>query len=315
MKKKSRVIVLLSGGLDSQLALKIMINFGLEVVALSFSTPFFNSEKARLVCKNFKIPLIEKDISQKHFLLLKNPPHGYGKNMNPCIDCHGLMFRLAGEIMKKNNFDCLVTGEVLGQRPMSQNKQSLKTVEKIAGLTGYILRPLSAQNLEETILEKEGALDRNKLFDFQGKSRKPQIALAAKYGLKDYPTPASGCRLTDPGFSKKLRALLDHDDLATPDDTRLLSLGRLFLLGKNSFMILGRNEDENKQLTKSSQKIDYLVYIKDWPGPTALARIKKPDNFEKIFAVVANKIKNFSRQARAVTDQIIYMANGEEIKI
>lgn len=309
--KKVRALVLLSGGLDSQLAVKILQNAGVdEVVALTFETPFFNANKARIAVEKLGIKIIVQDISEEHFRIVKNPSRGYGKNMNPCIDCHGMMFRIAKEIAEKEGFDIIATGEVLGQRPFSQNKQALRSVEKIAGLEDKILRPLCAKNLAETVYEKEGLVDREKLMDFSGKSRKPQMALAKKFGLKDYPTPAGGCRLTEPGYSKKLRKLLEHNSEVTTRDVTLLKTGRLFLIGEKSFVIIGRDKEENEELKNLASKENYLINMPDFASPTALIVSKEPDNFENLFSIVAQKVRGYSREAREYGGEIGFRVSG-----
>jgi tRNA U34 2-thiouridine synthase MnmA/TrmU len=220
MKKNSKALVLLSGGLDSILAAKILKNQGIKITALSFRSYFFNEKNAKKAAKNLKIPIKIIDFSRENLGIVKNPKHGYGRAMNPCIDCHILMLKKAKEILEKEKFhpapepsarygaSFVVTGEVLGQRPMSQNKNSLNLIEKESGLRGYLLRPLSAKLLEPTIPEKEGLIKREKLFDITGRSRKRQMALAKKWKIKWYPTPTGGCLLTDLGFGKRLKELL-----------------------------------------------------------------------------------------------------------
>ena len=308
--KNPKALVLLSGGLDSTLAVRVLQNAGCEVTALSFETPFFNANKARKAAENLGIEIITKDISEIHFPIVQNPPHGFGKNMNPCIDCHGLMFRLAGELAKKENFQIVASGEVLGQRPFSQNPTALRTVQKIAGIE--ILRPLSAKLLPETSYEKEGLVDREKLFNFQSKNRKPQIALAEKFGITDYPTPAGGCLLTDPGYSRRLREFLERDPDATPEDVRLIRIGRFSPMGERSFAMIGRGQAENEQLETLESSEIYLIKMQDFVGPTALLRIKKPDDFEKIFPEVAQKIRSYGRDSKKHEGEIVFIIWGKE---
>jgi tRNA-specific 2-thiouridylase len=200
---KTRALGLCSGGLDSMLAGLVLREQGIEVEWVTFETPFFNAAKAGKASRITGIPLTVKAIYPVYIEMLKNPPAGYGKYMNPCMDCHALMFKLAGAIMRAREFDFLFSGEVLGQRPMSQNKTSLRYVEKHSGFDGYILRPLTAKNLPETIPEKEGLVDRELLLDIAGRGRKDQIKLAEKFGIKDYPAPAGGCLLTDVGYTNR----------------------------------------------------------------------------------------------------------------
>jgi tRNA U34 2-thiouridine synthase MnmA/TrmU len=203
--------------------------------------------------------------------MLKNPPAGYGKQMNPCMDCHALMFKLAGKMMEDNKFDFLFSGEVLGQRPMSQTKSSLMYVAKHSGFKGYILRPLSAKKLPETIPEKEGWVDREHLLDIAGRGRKRQIALASKFGITDYPAPAGGCLLTDVGFSRRLKDLFDHQDTCTEEELHLLKYGRHLRLNRQAKMIVGRTEKDNEQIIKyHNPQTDTIIDVKDHPSPIAL---------------------------------------------
>jgi len=244
---------------------------GIDVEWINFETPFFSAEKARKASKQTRIPLRVKDITGEYLQMLKNPPRGLGKNMNPCMDCHAMMFNIAGEIMKEEGFDFLFSGEVVGQRPMSQTKPSLRYVEKTSGFDGYILRPLSAKNLPETIPEKEGLVDREQLLGFSGRTRKPQIALAKEYGITDYPAPAGGCLLTDKGFSDRLRDLFKQQESFTTNEIHLLKHGRHIRLKSGEKIIVGRTKDDNESITQyyDSQK-DTLIKLKGSPGPIVL---------------------------------------------
>ena len=266
--KKIKALLLFSGGLDSTLAAKILQEQGFEIQAIFFKSYFFNIKEKKL---DFGFRVV--DISNKQFEIVKNPEHGYGKNMNPCIDCHLLMFKEAKKIMDKEGFDIVITGEVLDERPMSQNRKSLDFLEKESGLKGKLLRPLSAQLLEPTDLEKQGAIDRSKLYAIQGRTRKKQIELANKFGIKNYPTPAGGCLLTDPEFSNKLRELLEKNKKVSKDDLNLLYYGRHFW-HNNVKIVVGRDEAENQAIEKLKQEGDVLIELKDIPGPITLVRGK-----------------------------------------
>jgi hypothetical protein len=191
--------------------------------------------------------------------------------MNPCIDCHALMFKKAKEIMKKDKFDFVATGEVLGERPMSQNLNSLKLIEKESGLTGYLLRPLSAKLLEPTVPEKNGLVDRNKLFDIAGRSRKPQMALAKKWGIREYPAPAGGCLLTELVLGQRLKELLEIHPKCEADDINILKYGRHTWFGKAK-IVVGRDNEENQIIKRISRKGDIVFEMKDYPGPVTLVR-------------------------------------------
>ncbi len=268
---KVRALGLCSGGLDSTLAGLVLRDIGIDVEWISFETPFFTAAKARKASEKTGIPLTVKPIYPVYIKMLRNPPAGYGKQMNPCMDCHALMFKLAGEMMREQDFDFLFSGEVLGQRPMSQNKSSLQYVEKHSGFKGYILRPLSAQNLPETIPEKKGLVDRERLLDIAGRGRKRQIALASKFGITDYPAPAGGCLLTDIGYSRRLKELFDHQAECTEEELHLLKYGRHFRLKGNTKLIVGRTEKDNENILKyHNPQTDTVIDVKDHPSPIAL---------------------------------------------
>ena len=241
----TRALAMLSGGLDSILAAKLIKDQGIEVIGITYKSYFFNEENARRMVKQIDIPLEVVDFSDEHFELVKNPKHGYGKNMNPCIDCHAMMMRYSGELLKKFEADFIITGEVINQRPMSQNAGALNTVKKESGFSDKILRPLCAKLIPPTEMEESGLVDREKLMNINGRSRKVQIELAEKWNIKDYPSPAGGCKLTEPGYSKRLRDLLDNNDDITPRDMELLRYGRRFRVSKNTVIISARTKDES----------------------------------------------------------------------
>ena len=265
-----KALGLMSGGLDSTLAAMTLMRQGIEVTGISFVTPFFHAEKARKAAQAVGHPLIIEDISQIHLEMLKQPKYGYGRNMNPCIDCHALMFRLAGEKMQEGGFDFLFSGEVLGQRPMSQNANALKSVAKHSGFPERILRPLSARLLPPTPMEEQGMVDRSQLLDIQGRSRKPQQALAREWGLKELPAVAGGCLLTETGFSNQLRDLLTHHPQAGVMEVELLKLGRQFRLDSMVKLVVGRNQEYNQALEKFQSPTNRLLRCKGFSGPVAL---------------------------------------------
>jgi len=337
--KKIKALVLLSGGLDSMLACEVLKDQGVEVTGICFSSNFFNCERARISAKNIGVPLIEEDISEKILELVKCPSCGYGKNMNPCIDCHALMIKETAKFLKpdiKNDpalvnpralaglgrvekgeavFDFIATGEVLGQRPFSQNKEALEKVKKLAGVE--VLRPLSAKLLPETEIEKKGLVERERLLDIKGRSREAQMKLAEKYRIKDYPSPAGGCLLTDPEGAKKILDIVTHCPACKTEDVELLKNGRVFwlrakdnntgrktpkvtlslnkalgsLLGRNFndvkveadinfhwiMAIVGRDEKENNELERLAKKGDIVVKLKEMMGPTTLIRNMEGD--------------------------------------
>ena len=269
--KQIRALGLCSGGLDSILSALILRDQGIYVEWISFETPFFSSEKANKAAQKAKIPLTIKNITSEYIKMLKNPRAGYGKFMNPCMDCHALMFKLAGQAMKEMGFDFLFSGEVLGQRPMSQTKPSLRYVEKHSGFEGLIVRPLSAKKLGKTIPEKQGWINREMLLEISGRSRKNQISLAEKYNITGFPAPAGGCLLTDKNFSIRLKDLFDHQDFYSEDDLHLLKYGRHIRLNKEAKLIVGRNEKDNENIIKHYYpEKGILINLKDIPGPVAL---------------------------------------------
>lgn len=283
MNKKVKALAMLSGGLDSILAVKLLREQkNIEVVGLACVSYFFDNELAVKAAKKLGIELINVDFSDEHLELIKKPRFGYGKGMNPCIDCHILMLRKAKKYLCSEKvgggasscFDFIVTGDVLGERPMSQNKQALSLIEKESGLKGYLLRPLSAKLLEPTVPEEKGWVDREKLLDIFGRSRKRQIELAKKWGIKEYPTPAGGCILTDPEYSKKLKEMLVFWPNCDGNDAQLLKFGRHFWEGENK-IVVGRNKQDNEEIKKLSRKGDIVIEPKKFPGPTILIRSKK----------------------------------------
>ena len=271
---KARGLSLMSGGLDSQLAVRVLQDAGAHVEGVCFSTPFFDCAAARRAAAALGVKLHIVDFLDDEIALVKNPPHGFGGAINPCIDCHATMIRRAGEMMASLGYDFVATGEVRGQRPMSQNAQALVTVEKASGLSGRLVRPLSAKLLEPTIPEKEGLLDREKLLDLSGRARDRQIALAAEFGIVEYPSPAGGCKLTEEGFSRKLRDLMDHEGL---DDRRLVELlvvARRFRLPDGTSVMLGRDQRENAILQGERGVVLSPVNV---AGPTALLPCVRSD--------------------------------------
>jgi len=293
-----RAIALLSGGLDSTLAVKIVLEQGIEVEAVNFLTVFCTCTHRNSSCLASKsaadklgIKLKVFEVSQEYFQIIKNPKYGYGSNLNPCLDCRIFMFKKAAEYMREVDASFLITGEVLGERPMSQRKDALRIIERDAGLEGLILRPLSAKLLEPTIPEKKGIVNREKLLNIQGRSRKPQMRLAQNLDIKDYPCPAGGCLLTDKGFVKRMRDLMVYKPDFTVNDAQLLKLGRHFRLLPRSKLIVGRNEEENKKLLNLAQEDDILFRPQYVKGPVGLGRL---DFDEKTIFLASQIIARYS---------------------
>lgn len=299
---QKNALVVFSGGLDSILVVELLKRQDFEVTALTFVTPFFDAEKAKISVERLGIGHIVQNITEAHLKIVKAPKYGYGKNFNPCLDCHGLMFKLAGDIARKENFQIVATGEVLGQRPFSQNKQALNLVAKIAGMENKILRPLSAQHLAETDYEKEGIVERAQLLDFEGKSRKPQLNLAQKWGIDYFPTPAGGCLLTDPGFSERLKNLFEKNKEASEMEINLLKAGRHFWLGENK-VVIGRDQADNAKLQNffdPSQMI--LLKLKEHSGPLGLIYLTDVENLPETLRFTAEKIKYYALKARSLPE-------------
>jgi tRNA U34 2-thiouridine synthase MnmA/TrmU len=273
-----RAIGLLSGGLDSQLAIRLMLEQGIEMVAVHFRTIFCTctpkgcgKSTASQVADELGIPFVEFNNTKEFLDIVKNPPHGYGSGMNPCIDCRLLMFKKAKEYMEEIGAGFIVTGEVLGQRPMSQHKSAMELIERESGLFGLVVRPLSAQILSPTIPEQKGWIDRDKLLAHSGRSRKLQMGLAEKFGMRDYQCAAGGCLLTDPGFSKRIKEGFQHGEDSI-NDVQLLKVGRHFRLLDKVRLVVGRNEIENKRIINLARNGDILIEPVDVPGPTSLLR-------------------------------------------
>lgn len=265
-----RALALVSGGLDSRLAVRVLQEQGITVIGLCFDSPFFNLAPARHAARQLGIELDVVDFTADILDLIKHPPHGFGAGMNPCIDCHARMLRRAGERLARHDARFLVTGEVLNERPMSQNRRSLGIVARDSGLADLVLRPLSARLLEPTRPEREGWVDRERLLALEGRGRKPQFALAAQWGLTDYPTPAGGCRLTEPNYARRLRDLKAHEGLDDPRQLRLLRLGRHLRLSPQYKLIIGRDEADNAAIEAEAAPGDAVLSFEAIPGPVAL---------------------------------------------
>ncbi len=267
-----KALALLSGGLDSIVATKLVLDLGIEVVAVNFILPFATEKEdyAGEVAKRFGIPLVRVEAGEEYLDIIRNPRYGYGSGMNPCIDCRIYMLREAKRIAEEVGADFIFTGDVLGERPMSQHRKALALEEKEAGLEKMVLRPLSAKLLPETIPECEGWVDRSKLFAIKGKNRKPQIALAKEFGLQDdYPSPSGGCLLTYKEFASKVHDLFEHKEKVSMRDARLLKIGRHFRFAASK-IIVGRNEAENKLLLELKSPDDYVFEVPGYGSPITI---------------------------------------------
>jgi tRNA-uridine 2-sulfurtransferase len=291
-----KAIALLSGGLDSTIAARVMMEQGVELEALNFMTVFCTCTNRGATClasqkavETLGIPLKVFNVSEEYLGVVKHPKHGYGRNMNPCIDCRIFMLKKAKAYMEESGAVFIVTGEVLGQRPMSQRKDAMHLIEKEAGLEGLILRPLSAKVLTVTIPEREGWVDRERLLNISGRSRKPQIELADHYGIHDYPCPAGGCLLTDPGFAKRMKDLMVYNPQFSLNDVHLLKMGRHFRFSNGVKLVVGRNEEENQKIQTFAQGEDILLKVSSFPGPLSLLRGKLNEgDIEKAAAITVH---------------------------
>jgi tRNA-specific 2-thiouridylase len=271
---KRKAIGLLSGGLDSTLAVKIILDMGFEVIALNFKTPFCCCDSkdkcySESVAQKFNLPLKRIYGGEDYLEVVKNPKYGYGRNMNPCLDCRIFLFKKAKQLMEEVGADFIFTGEVLGERPMSQRLSAMALIEKESDLRGKVLRPLSAKLLEPTLVEKDGIVEKDKLFSIQGRSRKTQIALAKSYQIEDYPCPAGGCLLTDQNFAQRLAESFKHDE----DSLRniyLLKIGRHFRLPTKAKVIAGRNQKENETLLSLSLPGELKFTVEGYKSTYAL---------------------------------------------
>ncbi|MFZ0514131.1 MAG: hypothetical protein WAM14_21175 [Candidatus Nitrosopolaris sp.] len=284
-RKKLKAVALLSGGLDSSLAVRIMLEQGVEIEAVAIKTPFCDFDcgkgcghRVKEVASDLEIPLKTIYFGEEYLKMLKRPKFGFGSGMNPCIDCRSMMYNAAKEHMKKIGADFIVTGEVLFQRPMSQNDRALNIIEKETGTQGKVLRPLSAKSLPMTDIENDGSVKRENLCNIVGRSRKGQLTLARRFGMDDPPNAAGGCLLTDPQFSRRIRDLMEYLDdpekVPTINDVELLKVGRHFRLSNAAKLIVGRNQNENYMMSSLVLKGDIVIEAEEFPGPTCILRSK-----------------------------------------
>jgi len=273
MSNTIQAIGLFSGGLDSMLSVRLLQQQGIHVTGMVFVTPFFGPEAALRARDRLEIPLVTEEITQSYLeRVLASPRYGYGRNMNPCIDCHAFMFHLAGKRMEAEGAHFLFSGEVLGQRPFSQNRAALNAVATLSGYPDFILRPLSAKRLPETRMERVGQVDRSRLLDLQGRSRKPQMAWAETLGLTSYPSPAGGCLLTQTDFSRRLRDLIRHGPGLELRDLEMLKVGRHLRYDPDAKIVVGRRERENNRLEELCRPGDVRLQVEGVPGPTVVLR-------------------------------------------
>ena len=283
---KKKIVALLSGGLDSQLAVKMMQKQGFDVSAVAIKTPFCDFDcgrgcgfEIRERADTLGINLKTVYLGDEYIEMLKNPKHGYGSGMNPCIDCRAMMFNAAKKHMEEIGAEFIISGEVLGQRPMSQHGPALRKIEKESNLEGKIVRPLSAALLPPTDAEKNGLIKREELGMIKGRSRKVQLQLAKEYEIKDPPNAGGGCLLTDPSFSIRAKDLFKHVETPTTNDIDLLKIGRHFRFNSKCKLIVGRNKEENDMIRSLKLPKDILLEVKDYVGPTSILRGDDVDEY------------------------------------
>jgi len=311
MKKNRKYIALslFSGGLDSLLVVKLVEQLGIKVIPVCFESPFFSCKKAIQTGKQNNIFVNVVHLEQDYLDMIHDPQHGYGKNMNPCIDCHAFMYKKLGDMMGKFGADFLTSGEVLGQRPMSQHLNGLNAVAKWSGYKDLIVRPLSQKLLPDTKPIREGWIKKDQLLDLKGRNRTPQIELAKKFGVTEYPTPAGGCLLTDQGYSKRLKDLKDHKMFALKF-IEFLDVGRQFRLDDSTKLIIGRNQNDNefmeKLIGKHIDKGNVILKAKDIPGPIGVLQSRDemvPDEIEELAAEI------LVRYVSKVNDEAVVLVN------
>lgn len=276
MSERVHGVCLFSGGLDSLLALRLISDLGVRVTALHLVLPvhprsasdlsLLERRAVELGAEDFRL----HDPGESFLELVKAPRYGYGRNANPCLDCRLMAFNAGRELMEELGADFVFSGEVVGERPMSQRREAMDLLERESGLRGRLLRPLSARLLPETEVERRGLIDRDRLLSLRGRGRKPQLELARCFGITDFPTPAGGCLLTDPGYALRVREALGHDELETAD-FELLRWGRHFRLPGGTKLVLGRNKDDNDGLRAAARPGDTLLTT-DYPAPLGLLR-------------------------------------------
>lgn len=342
--KDVRAISLFSGGLDSILATRLVMNQGVEVTAVQFVTPFFNYDILQDVqayqqktYEKYGIQVRVEDISPGYMNLLRKPAYGFGKNFNPCVDCKIFMLQRAKTLMAELGASFLVTGEVLGQRPMSQRRDTLNVIERDSDSKAMLLRPLSAKLMKETEAEIKGWVDRDQLLDFSGRGRSRQIALAKEYGITDYPAPAGGCVLADPILSKRIKRLYQGEfafgiDEVGVADIELMLVGRQMLVpfGKKgdendfsvgAWLVIGRDEGENERLEALVEQGDALLFMEERPGPAILLRraaTSIPDSeLPRVLAIAASLVVRYGRKIDGEYPEVevVCSLNGGKQKI
>lgn len=305
-----RAYCLLSGGIDSILAVKLLQLQGIETIGLHFKSFFFDkSSVIEQMGKDLNFEIRNIDITSEHLEILKNPRYGYGKTMNPCIDCHSLMAKKAGDLLDLSKKEFLCTGEVLGQRPMSQNKNALLVVEKNSFKKGLLLRPLSAKLMRPTIPEELGWVNRDLLLDIVGRRRERQMQLLKEWNIPLYASPGGGCKLTEATFTQRIKVLKDRGDLESPDLVKALSFGRLLDMGEHRYMIVSRKEREGIALQKIPA--DFLMLGGDTMGPAIIGW----GNFSGEDILFAGRVFSFYAKHKGLKSVKVLLDYQKEIEI
>lgn len=306
-KDKKKVVALLSGGLDSQLAIRMMQEQGFDVSAVAIKTPFCDFDcgrgcgfEIRERADDLNVNLKTVYLGDEYIEMLKHPKHGIGAGFNPCVDCRSMMFDAAKKHMEEIGAEFIISGEVLGQRPMSQHAPALRTIEKESGLVGKIVRPLSAALLPETDPEKEGLIKRENLGMIRGRTRKNQLQMAKKYGIENPPNAGGGCLLTEPAFGVKAKDLFSHTETPTINDIDLLKIGRHFRLDEETKFVVGRNKDENEMIQAIALPGDILLEAKDYVGPVSILRGKNASKHVKFAASVTLRYSDAPKHDKSV---------------
>jgi tRNA U34 2-thiouridine synthase MnmA/TrmU len=309
---KIKAVGLLSGGLDSTLAAKLMLEQEIEVYAINFISPFCTCTPKKAGCAAVVtavkqlggIALKQVVLRDEYLAMVRNPKHGYGSGMNPCLDCRIMKIKKAGEYMQEIGASFLFTGEVLGQRPMSQHKKAIDIIDRESGFRGYILRPLSAENFKLTIPEREGWVDRSQMLGITGRSRKTQMSLADEKGIRDYSCPAGGCLLTDKNFANKIRDYFKDTEHPSIKDISLLKVGRYFRLEGGDRVIVARDENECKKLKNLCRKIDHLLVPLSFPAPTVILQGTS-------LKAAVEKMLHYTKQPVEKTSRIVHWHMGK----
>jgi tRNA U34 2-thiouridine synthase MnmA/TrmU len=298
----------------------MMLEQGVDVEAVAIKTPFCDFDcgkgcghRVKEVADELGIKLKTVYIGEEYLRMLKKPKYGYGSGMNPCIDCRGMMYNAAKDHMEKTGADFVVTGEVLFQRPMSQNNRALHIIENETGMDGKVLRPLSAKHLPPTDAEKSGLINRENLGEIKGRSRKGQLEMAKRFGIAEPPNAAGGCLLTDPAFSKRVEDIMDHcDDIPTLNDIELLKVGRHFRLNPDAKLVVGRNKDENEVIKALVTEGDIVIEAVYHVGPTCIIRGKHDDMLLAKCAAIALR---YSDAPKDVESKVRISVNGTETEM